>query len=119
MRPRPESAENLLRVALTTCVLTWAFWSWIGIKGLFLFAPLWAAFEIGYRLSFRSKVACRECGFDAYLYLSDLPKAREEVESFWKKKLGQAEGSVTAGTPVARAAVTEERVKAASELSGE
>ena len=96
MRPKPESLENILRISLTTVALTLALWPICGARGLFLGFPIWAVFEVFYRVRLRSQVACQKCGFDAYLYLSDLPKARATVEEFWKGKVPAAQGPAQA-----------------------
>jgi hypothetical protein len=34
-------------------------------------------------------LACNHCGFDPYLYLIDVPRAREVVENHWRKKFAE------------------------------
>lgn len=54
-----------------------------------LFLPFWILFEVAYRLKVRADAICSYCGFDPYLYLVDVPKARAQVEAFWASKLGE------------------------------
>jgi hypothetical protein len=62
-------------------------WPVFGIKGIVLFVPLWIGFEVLYRMRVRAEMSCLECGFDPYLYLSDIPRARLQMEEFWKNKI--------------------------------
>ncbi|MFL5812764.1 MAG: hypothetical protein ACJ763_04250 [Bdellovibrionia bacterium] len=63
-----------------------ATWSWFEWKGIVSFFPLWSVFEVIYRARVRAALACDRCGFDPYLYLIDVPRAREVVENHWRKK---------------------------------
>jgi hypothetical protein len=84
--PRPTTARHIARVALTTAFVALLTWKWVAFKGVFFFFPLWAAFELFYRTRVRAELSCRSCGFDPYLYLTDVKKARAEIETFWRKK---------------------------------
>jgi hypothetical protein len=89
MHPKPGQPIHFAQVGLTTIVLTLLLnqlWSWIGVKGLVTFVPLWIAFEVVYRAKVRASVVCRQCGFDPVLYLSDVDRTREAVREHWRKR---------------------------------
>jgi hypothetical protein len=76
-------------MGLTSVVLMLATWKWFEWKGIVSFFPLWALFEMIYRSKVRASLACIHCGFDPYLYLIDVPRAREVVENHWRKKFAE------------------------------
>jgi len=86
LSPRPQVRHGI-QVALTTVFLMALLWPVFGIKGIVLFVPLWVGFEVLYRMRVRAEMSCLECGFDPYLYLSDIPRARLQMEEFWKNKI--------------------------------
>lgn len=65
---------------------TWSIFEW---KGVVAFVPFWMIFEFFYRAKVRSQASCTECGFDPFLYLVDIKKARAEIETHWKKKFAE------------------------------
>lgn len=89
LKPSPWQGKYLFRVALTSAVIAMATSPVWGIKGAIIFVPLWAAFEIYYRLKVRSLLSCPYCGFDPYLYITDVKRARKEMERFWREKFSQ------------------------------
>jgi hypothetical protein len=60
-------------------------WPWFGLKGVIWFVPLWTIFEVVYRMRVRAALRCRNCGFDPYLFLVDVQKAKTEVDAHWRK----------------------------------
>ncbi len=86
-KPTPWTLLNVLRVALTAGVATLGLWPWLEWKGIICFIPLWVTFELVFRIRMRAQLICDQCGFDPTLYLTDIGKARREVESFWEQKL--------------------------------
>ncbi len=86
--PRPQP-RHYAQVLATAAVFTLATWSWFGLKGMVSFIPLWTCFEIVYRTKVRSSLLCQGCGFDPVLYLSDTKRARQVVESHWRKKFAE------------------------------
>lgn len=87
-RPSP-GPRHYAQIGLTTvflAVLTWPLFGW---KGLVLFLPLWTVFEMVYRARARAHLHCSQCGFDPYLYLVDVKRARKEVELHWRKKFAE------------------------------
>lgn len=66
-----------------------ATWNWFEWKGVVSFLPFWTFFEMVYRSRVRAALACTQCGFDPYLYLIDVPRAREVVENHWRKKFAE------------------------------
>jgi hypothetical protein len=86
MHPRPQP-RHFAQVGIASAFLTALAWPLFGMKGLVIFIPLWIGFEVLYRMRVRAEMACQACGFDAYLYLSDVPRARRRMEEFWKDKI--------------------------------
>jgi hypothetical protein len=79
----------MAQIGLTAIVFMLATWSWFEWKGIVSFFPLWTLFEGIYRSRVRAALACDRCGFDPYLYLIDVPRAREVVENHWRKKFAE------------------------------
>jgi hypothetical protein len=88
-RPRPN-ARHYFQVALTSAVFTLVTWPWFSWKGIVSFVPMWTIFEIIYRSRMRAALSCRNCGFDPYLFLIDVQKAKAEVDAYWRKKFADA-----------------------------
>lgn len=65
---------------------TWYFFTW---KGIIVFVPLAATYELIYRIRVRGMMECPHCGFDPYLYVVDAKVARREIEAFWKRKFDE------------------------------
>jgi hypothetical protein len=93
--PTPDRWIHWARVAVTSALLTVFLWPWLKWNGLLTFLPLWIFFEAAFRIRLRAELACDQCGFDPILYLSDVNRARREVDDFWKRKLGAETGSKT------------------------
>lgn len=88
LKPRP-AARHYAQLGLTAVALMlagWSFWEWKGIVSIF---PLWIGFELIYRMRARAHLNCPHCGFDPYLYLVDVKRAREEIDSHWRKKFAE------------------------------
>lgn len=85
-RPDVNRPKYVFQVGLTSAVVTLIGWSWLGWKGLVSFIPLWIGFEIIYRLNTRTQLVCPDCGFDPFLYLADLKKARSQIEMTLKQR---------------------------------
>lgn len=83
--PRPESARHIVQIGLTSLAFTLGAWSWFSWKGIVSFVPIWAVFEMIYRIRIRGILRCPHCGFDPVLFLSDTERAKKEVESHWRK----------------------------------
>lgn len=88
-QPKPGGWRHFSQVALTAGVVTLATWPWFGIKGVISFIPLWMVFEAVYRSKVRVALACGSCGFDPLLYMVDIPRARREVDKFWRTRLAE------------------------------
>ncbi len=86
LHPRPQP-RHLVQVGIASAFVTMLAWPLFGLKGLVVFIPLWVGFEVLYRMRVRAEISCHACGFDPYLYLSDIPRARRSVEEFWKQKM--------------------------------
>ena len=83
--PSPSQSINYVRIALLTAVFTVGCWPWFGVKGLVSFVPFWAGFEVIFRSRMRVALQCPHCGFDPFVYLSDVQRARSDVEAHWRK----------------------------------
>jgi hypothetical protein len=89
MHPKPGHPMHFAQVGITSVVFALAmnyFWPWVGIRALVVFVPLWIAFEVVYRAKVRASVACKKCGFDPVLYLSDVDRTREAIRDHWRKR---------------------------------
>jgi predicted RNA-binding Zn-ribbon protein involved in translation (DUF1610 family) len=84
-QPRP-TAQHFAQIALTAVFFTVLTWSWFSWKGLVSFIPLWTVFEAIYRGRVRVAMQCPHCGFDPFLYAVDIQRARQEIETHWRKK---------------------------------
>jgi|GEM_PF-3356663 len=91
--PTPWTALNLARVGVTTAVVTLALSPWLDWMGVISFVPLWVVFEVIFRVRTRAQLVCDQCGFDPTLYMTDVARARREVEEFWKAKLAPGAGA--------------------------
>jgi hypothetical protein len=80
---------HLVQIGLTATIIMLASWSWFEWKGIVSFFPLWMLFEVFFRARVRAALACSQCGFDPYLYMIDVPRAREVVENHWRKKFAE------------------------------
>lgn len=87
-KPRLQ-ARHFAQIAMTSIILMLATWNWFEWKGVISFLPLWMGFEIVFRTRCRAVLLCSACGFDPYLYLSDLPRARAEIEAHWRRKFDE------------------------------
>jgi RNase P subunit RPR2 len=94
------SLRHWMQIGITTLVLTAALWPFFGLKGLIVFVPLWAGFELVFRSRMRIVLACPSCGFDPFLYIRDVKLARAEMEKFWRSRY-QEKGLPFPGDPVA------------------
>ncbi|MFZ9595637.1 MAG: hypothetical protein ACO3A2_06110 [Bdellovibrionia bacterium] len=88
-RPEPGGFFHGFQVALSSCVFTAVFWKVFHLKGLVSFVPFWMVFEVVYRWRTRAALSCPGCGFDPYLFLSDLKTAQQEIQAHWKKKFAE------------------------------
>lgn len=89
--PKPAQLEHIFRIFVTACFVTLLTWKWFEWKGILVIFPLWAAFEFFYRLRARTVASCPYCGFDPYLFLADVQRARAHMEAFWKDKVAEVE----------------------------
>ena len=84
-KPTPYRPIHIARIALLSAAFTLACFPILEWKGLVSFLPFWVGFEVLYRLRFRSNMGCPHCGFDPYLYMSDMKRARQEVDTYWRR----------------------------------
>lgn len=77
------------QLVLTSIVFALATSHWFSWKGIVVFVPLAIVFEIVYRSRARVALNCPHCGFDPYLYLTDIKRAREEIEAHWRRKFAE------------------------------
>lgn len=84
-RPHLEM-RHYLQIAISSVVLTLAFYPIMGVRALTLVFFVWALFELSVRALFRKEVPCPHCGFDAAWYKRDVKVTRALVSEFWSKK---------------------------------
>lgn len=89
LSPNPWQLKYLIRVALTATMVMLAAWPVLGWKGIVSFIPIWTIFEIMYRTQVRAGLICSNCGFDPILFMVDVQKARDEVETHWKARFSK------------------------------
>jgi hypothetical protein len=70
-----------------TLMFTFAFWNFFGIKAITTYLVYWAIFEVSYRLRKRSEFVCRNCGFDPFLYKTDVEKTRAQVKNYLQDRI--------------------------------
>ncbi len=88
-RSRPGGFRQITQVTSTAAFFTLLTWPWLDWKGIVSFVPFWTIFEFYYRTRMRASLSCPHCGFDPFLYLVDVKKAREEIERHWKAKFAE------------------------------
>jgi hypothetical protein len=87
-QPRP-TPTHYAQIGLTAAIFTLITWHWFEWKGIISFLPMWTVFEVIYRARVRAAMRCTQCGFDPYLYLVDVKRARTDIESHWRKKFAE------------------------------
>lgn len=88
-RTQPGGFKHIMAVGVTTLLFMLLAWNWFSWKGLVAFVPFWSIFEVVYRWRTRAALFCKECGFDPYLFKTDLKVAKREVEVHWRKKYAE------------------------------
>jgi hypothetical protein len=88
-RPKAGSVRHFAQVLSATAFVTLLTWPLFGLKGIVSFVPLWIIFEAAFRTRVRAAVSCQSCGFDPFLYLVDVQKARAGVEAHWRRKFAE------------------------------
>lgn len=83
--PSPQKRHYLALLVLAV-FMAMALYPWAGVRGAVLVLPIWATFEFYYRARARQSVICPHCGFDPYLYKTDVKAARRKVEEFFAEK---------------------------------
>ncbi len=86
---QPGQPMHYVQVGLCALMFTLATFKWFQFKGMVSFLPMWIIFEVAYRTRVRARVRCPDCGFDPVLCLSDVDRARKEVEDHWKRKFAE------------------------------
>ena len=84
--PRPGTLKHFFQIGLLTVVFAILCWSKLSGRGFIAFIPFWSIFEVLYRWKLRILLPCSQCGFDPYLFSSDVKRAQQEVEHHWRKK---------------------------------
>jgi hypothetical protein len=87
-QPRP-TLRHYAQIGVTAAFFTLLTWQWFGLKGMVSFLPFWITFETLYRSKVRGAMLCPHCGFDPYLYLVDVKRARAEIETHWRRKFAE------------------------------
>jgi hypothetical protein len=89
-RSRPGGARHFAQVGITAAFFALVAWPVFGWKGILSAVPIWTLFETFYRARMRAALECENCGFDPYLYLTDVSKARDHVRAHWEKRLAES-----------------------------
>lgn len=84
-KPEPDMERVVLQVAATAAFFTLVTWPWLSWKGIVSFIPFWMVYELYHRVKVRAQVPCPHCGFDPFLVMVDVKRARNEVENHWRK----------------------------------
>lgn len=80
---KETTVRFLIQIFLTSAVISIALWPFWGPKAMVVAVPVWGFFEIISRLSRRTQLVCRFCGFDPVLFMVDRRKAKKTVQDFW------------------------------------
>lgn len=99
INPNPVRWKHIFQILLSTAFITLCTWPWFELKGIVVFFPLWGLFEFCYRIKVRTMMPCKKCGFDPYLYLTDVKKARGEIEAHFREAF-KRKGIPFPGDPV-------------------
>jgi hypothetical protein len=84
---RRVSLRNIGQLLLLTLATSYLAWPLFGSKGLALFFPYWATFELVYRFRKRQALICQSCGFDPFLYKQDVKRARASLRKHWEDRI--------------------------------
>jgi len=101
LHPNPVQLKNFLRVGIAAVFFTLATWSFFGLKGMVSFIPLWIGFEFFYREKVRQMLFCKTCGFDPYLYKTNLKKTRETIQKHQESRKAKLTPTPPPTAPVA------------------
>lgn len=97
------SVKNYLQVILLTATLSYFLFPLMKAKVVFLFFPVWLAFELGNKLLYRKELPCPYCGFDPSWYRRDVRVAKKMVQNFWQTHypdlVGQKEAAILEQDP--------------------
>jgi hypothetical protein len=84
------SPRFFMNIAITTAFCAMLTWPWLHFRGLFAFLiPVGLVMEALARMKLRGALVCPDCNFDPILYLSDRPKALQQVEVAWRTKFAE------------------------------
>lgn len=84
--PNPSTPRAFAQVGITTAFFILVTFHWFGWKGAVAFVPFWLIYETLFRTRVRAKLHCDQCGFDPFLAIQDVKRAKAEVETHWRKK---------------------------------
>jgi hypothetical protein len=76
---------NYMQVLVLSAAFIWLCLPFMGAKSLFVFFPVWMAFEIGNKLLYRKELPCPYCGFDPTWYRRDVKVANKLIRDFWEQ----------------------------------
>ncbi len=78
--------KNVLQLFLTSVVVSFLLYPFLGVRSFISFFFLWGVFELAVRSQFKKEVPCPHCGFDATWYKKDVKVAKKLVQDFWQNK---------------------------------
>ena len=88
-RAKVIGPKQIGQILITGAFSTLLTWKWLEWKGIIATLPVWIIYETLYRTRVRAALGCPHCGFDPYLYLTDVKRARSEMESYWRGKFAE------------------------------
>lgn len=75
------------QMAVVTAAVSYLLWPFFGPKSIPFYLIYWAGFEFFYRLRKRDALICESCGFDPFLYMQDVDKARKALKKHWEIRI--------------------------------
>ena len=75
------------QLAVFTSAVTYLLWPIFQEKSLSFYLIYWGAFEFIYRIRKREALICESCGFDPFLYMQDVDKARKALKKHWETRI--------------------------------
>lgn len=73
--------------SLATAAIMILGWPVFGLRAVVFYFPIWMGFELIHRMRKRVSLVCEGCGFDPFLYKSDVERAREAMRKHWQTKI--------------------------------
>jgi hypothetical protein len=85
--PQKINWRHHASLAILTTVFTYVAYPIFELKGAFLYFFFWTLLEFGVRAKKREALICKSCGFDPFLYKTDVKRARNALRKHWQVKI--------------------------------